>query len=301
MPDQPGDWKDPEFRQGEAAVRGLKRGYFGGGNVEGGYNPLSDPELMRKRDYLYGLEQAGNEYGDRMRGLAGQQRPAVGYDTRGIQESAGRVAESYGRQREALALMKAQAAGQGPSSAAVQNQMQLDAQMRGQAGLGGGGLRGALMSGGMQNVANVGAQARAQEIGQAQAGFGASAQAMRGQSLEDRQQMLANAMRARDVNLSSQEQDLARRLKYEQLALQGYGSSQAMQNDLENAYAGILSDQMQRQMAEEAALTGMMSNTFAGMVKYGGAGGGGSGSSGLSRSYRYAPGTEDLLPSERGW
>lgn len=215
-------------------------------------------------------------------------------DLAGIQDAAAKEGQSYNMQKAALEAVKARAAGQGPSVAGAQQVQGQDQLLRSAAGGNGANLRGALMSGAMQQVANQTGSARGQETEHAQAGWGQGGQALRAGSQGVQNLALTNRNAAEDISFGNQSQDLQRNLSYEQLALGGFNQSlqahraaQAMQD--EESWKQYQNQQMMQGAMLSAAGTGMTS-----MANFG---------QGMSKMYEpqqqqrnwsnYAPGTED--------
>lgn len=222
---------------------------------------------------------SGTEYGERMRNAA-QRKGAmpVGMSLTGMQEGFDRSTQSYDQQRQALEYMKRQAAGQGPSVAAVQGQAGQDQALRAMMQRRGPMLPG--NSGGLYNAANSAAAGRAKEIGQGQSGLMQGAGDLRGQSLNERGQNLATAAKYRDIGLTGQQQDMEREMALQKLALQGYSSDQSQENAMADIQLGLQGDQMQR----DAQMLGMGVNAagagFAGVGSYFGGESGGGGQQG---------------------
>jgi hypothetical protein len=125
----------------------------------------------------------------------------------------------------------------------------------------------------MYAAGNAGAQARGQEIGQAQSAWGSGANTMRGQSLQGYQQALNANYGAANLNLGQQQQNLDRELQYQKLAQGGYNADAAGRQGIQDIHAGIYADEMARQNAQQAAiLQGVGSGTSGALQAYGGSG-----------------------------
>lgn len=224
-------------------------------------NYISNPKNQSRFHHAQ-QEYAGTNYGDRMRAMAMQNSPMATVDHAGIDKARALGAQSYGKQQQALGLIREQAMGGGPSAANAQTAMAQDAQMRGMSGLSGGNLRGALMGGSQNALTAQGGAARGQEIGAAQQGFGASAGQMRGQSLQDYGQGLQSAYGASALNLQQQDQDLKRRLAFEKLGFAGNRMDVEGRNALQNKQQGFNFGQQDRNDAYISGAVNAGASTF---------------------------------------
>lgn len=209
----------------------------------------------------YGAANAGTRSAAMMADLINH--PAALVTTRHDAIDEGRKLEqdSYQQQQQALALMREQAQGGGPSMAALQGHAGQDQATLGLMGALHGGQ---LASGYAQNAgglaANQAAQARGQETSRALDAWGQGAQQMRGQSLEGMNQSIRAADAASVLNLSQQQQDLERRAQLEQLRLGGLAQDQAYATTTANYQIGLDKDVMDRQNQQQAAQMAALGN-----------------------------------------
>lgn len=219
-------------------------------------NPANQAKFTKAQQ-----EFAGTNYGDRMREMARQQHsPFATVDHTNIDQARQLAAQSYAQQGQALGLMRGMAQGQGPSVAALQGQANQDAAMNAMVG----GGRAALMSNAMQGAGAQAAQARGQEIGQAQQGWQQGAGQMRGQSLQDYGQGLQNSQGASQLNLQQQQQDLHRRLQLEKLAMAGYRQDIMGRNQLQNQLQKF---QFNQQGVNDAYTAGALNSAGSGLAQ----------------------------------
>ncbi len=212
----------------------------------------------------------GDQFGDQMRQLAFKNPGIVNVNHADIARARGTTSDSYGKQQEALGMLRASAQGQGPSVASQAGQAGQDQALmamlrnRGQPMLPGQG-------GGIYQAGNQAAQQRGQEIAQAQQGWAGGANTMRGQSLQDMQQAYGAAYGAQNNYMNQQQQNLERQLRMQGMSQGGYNMENAFRDEQSNINAGFYADELQRQANQTAAWTNALGGAGAGILRaYGG-------------------------------
>ncbi len=253
----------PQDQPGPGYVKGKDGKYYGPGeSYEDGDGNV---QFVPGGDWKP-TPSSGDQFGADMRSSAFQNPNIVNVNHADIARARGTASDSYGKQQQALGMLRASAMGQGPSVARQAGQAGQDQALMAMLKGGHGGPMLPGQGAGLYQAGNQAAQQRGQEIGQAQQGWAGGANAMRGQSLQDLSQGMNAAYGAQSNYMNQQQQNIERQQRLQQLSQGGYNMENAYRNEQANINAGFYADELQRQQQQTAAAMNMFGSAGAGLA-----------------------------------